>query len=343
MLVGDILLVSTRTIANVAVIYSIVAVFQLAFRRRFFEVSLDSRAAEAAGVNIRFWDFLFYMTLGVLVTQSVAIAGVLLVFSYLVIPAVIGQMWFATVSGRLLTGWFVAVLASMAGILWSFYADYPTGPTIVITLTSCLILSGLAYFVLKAESRSKAMGWVSLMLVSAVLFFSTLSEFRKVVAEPTGAPASLADILLDELVNGEISGQLDAISHLGDVDDPRVVPALTGLLEETSSEQVVEAIAEVFSDKGDPRAAPALRIAVERDYDPFLELSIAEALVACGDDTGYRVMLEILRDEEAGFARVQAIERIAEAAGDDFGYQSDLEVEQNRSALEAIDAWVNGL
>jgi HEAT repeat protein len=161
--------------------------------------------------------------------------------------------------------------------------------------------------------------------------------------QPTGALASPADILLDELVNGEISGQLDAISYLIDVDDPRVVPALVGLLQETSSEQVVEAIAEVFSTKGDPRASPALREAVERDYDPFLELSIAEALVACGDDAGYRVMIKILRDEEAGFARVQAIERIVEAAGEDFGYQSDLEVEQNRAALEAIDAWLNGL
>ena len=53
-------------------------------------------------------------------------------------------------------------------------------------------------------------------------------------------------------------------------------------------------------------------------------------------------MLEILRDEEAGFARAQAIERVAVAAGDDFGYQSELGVEQNRSALEAIDAWING-
>jgi hypothetical protein len=273
----------------------------------------------------------------------VTIAGVLLVFSYLVIPAVIGQMWFATVSGRLLTGWFVAILASMAGILWSFYSDYPTGPTIVITLTSCLILSGLAYFVLRAESRSKATGWVSLMLVTAVLFFFTLSEFRKVAPQTAGAMASPADILLDELVNGEISGQLDAISYLIDVDDPRVVPALVGLLQETSSEQVVEAIAEVFSTKGDPRASAALWEAVERDYDPFLALSIAEALVACGDDAGYRVMIEILRDEEAGFARVQAIERIVEAAGEDFGYQSDLEVEQNHAALEAIDAWLNGL
>ena len=341
MLVGDILLVSLGTIANVTLIYAAVGVFHVVFRRRFFAVSLDLPGAEAAGVNVRLWDFLFYMTMGVLVTQSVAIAGVLLVFSYLVIPAVIGQMWFATMSGRLLMGWLVAVLASITGILWSFYSDYPTGPTVVMALTSFLILSGLAYFVHRSENRSKAVGWVSLMLVSAVLFFSTLSEFRKVVAQqPDGH--SQVDILLDALVNGDISGRLDAISLLVDVDDPRVVPALAGLLGETSSEQVVEAIARVFSERGDPRAAPALWKAVERDYDPFLDLSIAEALVACGDNAGYRVVLEILRDQEAGFARAQAIELIAGAAGDDFGYQSELGVDQNRSALEAINAWVNG-
>ena len=342
MLVGDILLVSLGTIANVTLIYAVVGVFHVVFRRRFFAMSLDLPGAEAAGVNVRLWDFLFYMTMGILVTQSVAIAGVLLVFSYLVIPAVIGQMWFSTMSGRLLMGWLVAVLASITGILWSFYSDYPTGPTVVMALTSFLILSGLAYFVYRAENRSRAVGWVSVMLVSAVLFFSTLSEFRKVVAQQPDSLDSPTDILLDELVNGDLSGRLDAISLLVDVDDPRVLPALAGLLGETSSEQVVEAITRVFSARGDPGAAPALWEAVERDYDPFLDLSIAEALVACGDNAGYRIVLEILRDQEAGFARVQAIELIAEAAGDDFGYQSELGVEQNRSALDAIDAWVNG-
>ncbi len=343
MLVGDILLVSLRTIANVGIIYAVVGVFHVVFRHRFFAMSLDLGAAEAAGVNVRLWDFLFYMTMGILVTQSVAIGGVLLVFSYLVIPAVVGQMWFESMSGRLLTGWFVAVLASIAGILWSFYSDYPTGPTIVLALTALLILSGLVYFVYQARNRVRAVGWVSVMVVSATLFVSILSELRKEVEPQVESLDSPADILLDELVNGGISGQLDAISLLADVNDPRVVPALSGLLQETASEQIVEAIAEVFANRGDPAAAPALRNAVGRDYDPFLKLTISEALVACDDNEGFRVMLEILGDEDAGFARTQAIERIAEAAGDDFGYQSQLAVEENRSALEAIDAWLSGL
>ena len=343
MLVGDILLVSLRTIANVGLIYAVVGVFHVVFRHRFFAMSLDLGAAEAAGVNVRLWDFLFYMTMGILVTQSVAIGGVLLVFSYLVIPAVVGQMWFESMSGRLLTGWFVAVLASIAGILWSFYSDYPTGPTIVLALTALLILSGLVYFVYRARNRVRAVGWVSVMVVSAALFVSILSELRKEVEPQVESLDSPADILLDELVNGGISGQLDAISLLVDVNDPRVVPALSGLLQETASEQIVEAIAEVFASRGDPAAAPALRNAVGRDYDPFLRLTISEALVACDDNEGFRVMLEILGDEDAGFARTQAIERIAEAAGDDFGYQSQLAVEENRSALKAIDAWLSGL
>ena len=343
MLVGDILLVSLRTIANVSLIYAAVGVFHVVFRHRFFAMSLDLGAAEAAGVNVRLWDFLFYMTMGILVTQSVAIGGVLLVFSYLVIPAVVGQMWFESMSGRLLTGWIVAVLASIAGILWSFHSDYPTGPTIVLALTAILILSGLVYFVYRARNRVRAVGWVSVMVLSAALFVSALSEFRKEVEPQVESLDSPADILLDELVNGGISGQLDAISLLVDVNDPRVVPALSGLLQETASDQIVEAIAEVFASRGDPDAAPALRNAVGRDYDPFLRLTISEALVACDDNEGFRVMLEILGDEDAGFARTQAIERIAEAAGDDFGYQSQLAVEENRSALEAIDAWLSGL
>ena len=125
MLVGDILLVSIPTIINDAILYSLVGVFHITFRRRFLAISVDAEAAHASGINIRVWDLLFYMTFGVLVTRSVAIAGVLLVFSYLVIPAVIAQMWSDTIKGRLFIGWTVALSASVAGILWSFTSDYP--------------------------------------------------------------------------------------------------------------------------------------------------------------------------------------------------------------------------
>src|SRR3989304_6655301 len=87
MLVGDILLVSLPTVTNIAILYGCIGIFHVIFRKQFLTISLDPEAAEAFGMKVRLWDVLFYMSFGVVIVKSVAIAGVLLVFSYLVVPA----------------------------------------------------------------------------------------------------------------------------------------------------------------------------------------------------------------------------------------------------------------
>src|SRR5437867_12943065 len=94
-------------------------------------MSLDPERAEASGIRVRLWDILFYMSFGVVITKSVAIVGVLLVFSYLVVPAVIAQMWCESVRARLLLGWLAAILASTAGIVWTFFSVYPNCSAVV--------------------------------------------------------------------------------------------------------------------------------------------------------------------------------------------------------------------
>ena len=343
MLIGDILLVSTRTLVNIAIIYSLVGIFHVVFRSRFFAVSLDSEAAAREGINIRLWDFLFYMTLGVLVAQSVSIAGVLLVFSYLVIPAVVGQMWSNSIGSRLVVGWAVAIIGSVAGILWSFYSDYPTGPAVVISLAACLGVSAMAYNVAGAKHRFRAIGGVALIVVLGVVFAETLRQFEKAPPEQASTAGSRTDILLEELGHEEVAGQLDAIANLVGDQDPRVVPALAGLLESTPSEQVVEAIAEVLAGRQDEVGLAALHEAAGRDYDPFLKLTIAEALIESGDRHGYEVLVGILGDEEAGFARVQAFELARTESGQDFGYDLELDVAGNQSALNRIESWIQDL
>ena len=339
MLVGDILLVSPRTLVNVAVIYSLVGIFHLVYRHRFFAISVDSDAAAQQGINVRWWDFLFYMTLGVLVTQSVSIAGVLLVFSYLVIPAVIGQMWSHSVSGRLGVGWAVAVLGSVAGIFWSFFSDYPTGPAVVVSLAACLVVSAMVYNVVSAKHLVRAIEGVALIAVLGVVFVWALGQFEKAPPEQAAASGSRTDLLLEELGHDEVAGQLDAIANLVGDEDPRVVPALAQLLESTRSEQVVEAIAEVLAGRQEAPGLAALHTAATRDYDPFLKLTIAEALIESRDRYGYEVLVGILRDEEAGFARTQAFEIIRADSGEDFDYDAELGVEENRSALTRIESW----
>src|SRR4249920_2920844 len=140
MLVGNILAVSWPEVAKTAVLYGAVGVFHFVFRRRFLEISMDPHRAEAEGVSIRFWDFLFYASFGFVVTSSVAIAGVLLVFCYLIVPSV-GAMLFADrVGPRLAIGWTMGTLVSALGVYFSVLLDLPTGATIVCTFGAVLIL-----------------------------------------------------------------------------------------------------------------------------------------------------------------------------------------------------------
>jgi len=341
MLVGDILLVSIPTIINDTVLYSLLAVFHISFRRRFLAISKDAEGAQASGINIRLWDLLFYTTFGVMVTRSVAIAGVLLVFSYLVIPAVIAQMWSDTIRGRLFIGWATALSASVTGILWSFASDTPTGPAVVISLAAFLIVSGASYSILKSPARGRAAANVAILLAIGIVFFGTLSMFRKGVATETLSGSAAVDRLLEELKHDEAANQLDAISHLSQMEDNRIVPALAELLSKAKSDQVVETIAETLGRKNDPQAAPALRAALKKDYDPFLKLTLAGALTKLKDKAGYDALLEILKGDQPVLLRSQALELIKEESGKDFGYNPEKSGAENQSALDQVARWIH--
>lgn len=133
MLVGNILTVSWREVIITAILYALVGVFHYVFRHKFLAISLDADAARVAGINVKFWDFLFYTSFGFVVTSSVAIAGVLLVFSYLVVPSVAAMLFVRTIGRRLALGWIMGALVSALGVILSFQLDLPTGATIVCT------------------------------------------------------------------------------------------------------------------------------------------------------------------------------------------------------------------
>jgi len=140
MLVGNILAVSMHEVTKTAILYGAIGLFHYIFRQQFLLISTNPAAAEAKGLNIRFWDFLFYASFGFVVTSSVAIAGVLLVFCYLIVPSV-GAMLFADRIGRrLVIGWTMGTLVSALGVYFSVLLDLPTGATIVCTFGGVLIV-----------------------------------------------------------------------------------------------------------------------------------------------------------------------------------------------------------
>lgn len=148
MLVGSILYVNWATIIKTFVLYSLIGVFHFVFRKKFITISLDSEEAFRQGIKVRFWDFLFYTSFGFVVTSSVLIAGVLLVFSFLIVPSVCAVLFSDNFKTRLIIGWGLGFLASLLGIVTSVLLDAPTGAAIVCTFGLILILSGIVRFFL---------------------------------------------------------------------------------------------------------------------------------------------------------------------------------------------------
>ena len=143
MFVGNLLAASPGEVARLAILYLGIGVLHYFWRRPFFAIS----RGETSGMSktaVRLWDFIFYLTFGLVVTQSVAVAGVLLVFSYLIVPSVIGMLVADSAPARLAIGWIVGVAVSVAGMLASYHLDFPTGATVVATFGLALLLA-LAY------------------------------------------------------------------------------------------------------------------------------------------------------------------------------------------------------
>ncbi len=143
MLVGNILSVQWPEVYLTGGIYLALGVFHWIFRRRFLAISQDPKAAAASGLSVRFWDFLFYASFGLVVTRSVAIAGVLLVFCYLIVPSVGAMLWARSIGPRLAIGWVMGLVVSALGMYFSVQFDLPTGAAIVCTFGLVLIVMAL--------------------------------------------------------------------------------------------------------------------------------------------------------------------------------------------------------
>jgi zinc/manganese transport system permease protein len=130
MLVGSILTVSGTDVLTVGILYGLVGALHWACRRPFFLISTDPHRAYAEGWRVRLWDLVFYASFGVVVTSSVRIAGVLLVFSYLIVPALAATIIGGSIATRLLVGWGFGAGVSVVGVVASAGLDLPTGATI---------------------------------------------------------------------------------------------------------------------------------------------------------------------------------------------------------------------
>jgi zinc/manganese transport system permease protein len=131
-LTGSILWVTFRpTIVKLAVAYLALGAFHYALRHRFLTISFHPEEAERLGWKVKWWDFLFYLSFGVVITLAVPVAGVLMVFSFLVVPAVIAFLFTRDMRRLAYISWASGALASILGLWISLAGDLPTGPLIV--------------------------------------------------------------------------------------------------------------------------------------------------------------------------------------------------------------------
>ncbi|HEY3215800.1 MAG TPA: iron chelate uptake ABC transporter family permease subunit [Candidatus Eisenbacteria bacterium] len=142
-LVGQLLAVGPLDVARLAGLYAVLGALHGSWRKKLLLISHDPEVAKAQGVNVKIWDFLFYLTFGLTVTASVEFGGVLVVFSYLIVPSVIAVLFAEHVGTRLAIGWIAAALASALGMLASVWLSAPPGASVVCVFGALLILAAM--------------------------------------------------------------------------------------------------------------------------------------------------------------------------------------------------------
>jgi len=310
MLSGNILLVTQGKVEATAVLYAVVGLFHWIFRRRFFQITFNHEQAIAEGVRVRWWDFLFYASFGVVITSSVAVAGVLLVFAYLVVPASIAILFAQSVRIRIIVGWSIGVAVSVIGMTASYHGDLPTGPSIVGCFAAALALAGIGHHLHHSPrlgaSLLKVTGGIAAAL--ALIWGSTFlaRQHQEHVHEEK------FDELVRQLHGIDESHQIEAIHHLEEMKDRHAVEEFVKLLGVTKSDRLKEHLAEALAKLGDASAVPAL-VAAADSADEALKVTIAESLLALRSPEGFRLLIDVLETGEALVPREQAAKALSSA------------------------------
>jgi len=164
LLTGSILWVKWSTILSAAIVYSFVGVFHYIFRNKFILISENPEQAYKEGLSVKFWDFLFYVSFGVVITHSVGTAGVLLVFVFLVVPAITSMLITDVWWKQLVIGWTMGLIVSITGLYISYVADLPSGPTVVTFYGITLLIVAVVLYLVRAEAKTAALTKLALGL-----------------------------------------------------------------------------------------------------------------------------------------------------------------------------------
>jgi zinc/manganese transport system permease protein len=154
LLIGSILTVSAQEVATIAALYAVIGLLHATFHRALIEVSFEPDRAAARGRRLLAWDIVFYGTFALVVTSSVRVAGVLLVFAYLIVPAALAGLLATGLAHRLVVAWLLGAALTAAGLHASWQWDLPTGPAIVSAFGAAVALAGIVFLARRVTLRA---------------------------------------------------------------------------------------------------------------------------------------------------------------------------------------------
>ena len=335
LIAGRVALVTPAILIKLVTTCAAVGAAFAGLHRRLIRISRDPAAAEAAGISIRVWDFVFYLLFGILITQSVAVLGVLPVFAYLVIPAVAAAFLFESVRARLLFGWGFAGVISLVGLETARAAQLDPGPTIVCLFAAALVLLGVFLFLRARRFAGRAIAQVAGMAALFAAFLGGTLAFKKpqrtdelAAADEfarSGDPTRMRQALDSfRRFPDERARWVPLVVPMVDSPDPVVRDQAIGLLVEIRAPEAVtplvarlgagvepddntrESVIRALRTLGDPAAVPALIAAAGREVEPDLAVAMAVAafeLAGAGLDVELRgagdVLVQVAGDDGA--------------------------------------------
>ncbi|UCF65936.1 MAG: metal ABC transporter permease [bacterium] len=306
---GSILWVKWDTILIAAVVYLLVGIFHYIYRENFLLISTNPEMAYQKGLNVRFWDFLFYVSFGIVITHSVSTAGVLLVFVFLVVPAIATIMITDKLWLQLVLGWIMGTLVSMLGLFTSYVADLPSGPAVVATYGLVLLITTLGVYVFRANRKIVA-------LKNIGLGFAVFSL------------AVLVFWVMGQGFGSQVDHEHRVMEHadLHEHDHPE------GVLLIMSDQELQETLAKV-TDKD------SLLLLYNKNENLFQRFEIAHRIYDLHKKLGTQKLIDFLDFCEIPFLRQKALDMLMIESGDSFGYDALKDHDTNIIALEKWHKW----
>ncbi len=310
LLTGSILWVKWETIGYAAIVYAGIGLFHFIFRKKFLLISNNPEKAYQEGISVRFWDFLFYVSFGIVITHSVSTAGVLLVFVFLVVPAITSILITDILWKQLVIGWSMGLVVSVLGLFISYIADLPSGPTVVAFYGIMLLIVALTLYVIRAENRGKSLVNITIGLILTVFIFFIIRLLGTAFSNDPGHKPETSGVHSD--------------SHLT-ADDNN---------DDTNLNDISAIQLDKITDQD------SLEMYFRYTKDQFQQLDIVRRMVSVNTKKGSGFLLELLRNAEYPYLREEIISEIEKMSHDRFGYDPEKTNRENTLVFKKIEQWI---